>query len=210
MPKSGGNWLREVLKPITINDFGHRLPSSDFYRPHIYLFVRNPWQWYSSLYHYLIYGSEIYNPADDAIEPLLRVIGHTPSFDEFVEIVCFPTPLFKKKLKILTTSSDSKTADSTVIDAWLENNVSLYHVTSSCFISAATNIGTTENIASDLRHMLIESGDLTPEIDHLLTTTQHKNVENCLVDYRTLYTDHLRSVVAETSKSLIERFKYTF
>ena len=58
--------------------------------------------------------------------------------------------------------------------------------------------------------MLIESGDLTPEIDHLLTTTQHKNVENCLVDYRTLYTDHLRSVVAETSKSLIDQFNYKF
>jgi len=212
MPKTGGNWVREVLKSITIEDFGHRLPSNDFYRPNVYLFVRNPWQWYNSLYHYLIYGSEIYNPADNFIDPLIRAFGHTPSFAEFIETLCYPTDMYKKKVSILSKSSDlvRNTSQTPFWEMWLSTNGSLYEVVSNNFIATATKIGTTENIAVDLRQMLVESGDLTPKIDHLLITTLHKNVENCLVDYQTLYTEHLRSVVAETSKSLIERFKYAF
>lgn len=212
MPKTGGNWVREVLKSITIEDFGHRLPSNDFRRPNVYLFVRNPWQWYNSLYHYLIYGSEIYNPADNFIDPLIRAFGHTPSFAEFIETLCYPTDMYKKKVSILSKSSDlvRNTSQTPFWQMWLDTNGSLYDVVSSNFIATATRVGTTENIAIDLRHMLIESGDLTPEIDSLLTTTQHKNVENRLVEYRTLYTDHLKSVVANTSKTLIDQFNYEF
>ena len=212
MPKTGGNWVREVLKSITINDFGHRLPSNDFYRPNVYLFVRNPWQWYNSLYHYLIYGSEIYNPADNFVDPLIRAFGHTPSFADFIETLCYPTDLYKKKVSILAKSSDSvrNTSQTPFWQMWLDTNGSLYNVVSSNFIATATRVGTTENIAIDLRNMLVESGDLTTEIDNLLTTTQHKNVENCLVNYQNLYTDHLKNMVADTSKTLIDQFNYKF
>jgi len=212
MPKTGGNWVREVLKSITIEDFGHRLPSNDFHRPNVYLFVRNPWQWYNSLYHYLIYGSEIYNPADNFIDPLIRAFGNTPSFAEFTETLCCPTDMYKKKVSILSKSSDlvRNTSQSPFWEMWLSTSGSLYDVVSSNFIATATKIGTTENIAADLRQMLVESGDLNSEIDLLLNTAQHKNVENRLVSYQTLYTDHLRIVVADSSKPLIDRFNYKF
>jgi hypothetical protein len=93
---------------------------------------------------------------------------------------------------------------------WLSTSGSLYDVVSNNFIATATKIGTTESIAVDLRQMLIESEDLTPEIDLLLTTTQHKNVENCLVSYRELYTANLKNLVSATSITLIDRFNYNF
>jgi hypothetical protein len=108
MPKTGGNWVREVLKSITIEDFGHRLPSNDFYRPNVYLFVRNPWQWYNSLYHYLIYGSEIYNPADNFIDPLspiISIISLPLSSDTLKLHVPVHTMLFGKRNSAVTKSS---------------------------------------------------------------------------------------------------------
>jgi hypothetical protein len=120
--------------------------------------------------------------------------------------------MYKKKVSILSKSSDlvRNTSQSPFWEMWLSTNGSLYDVVSSNFIATATKIGTTENIAADLRQMLVESGDLNSEIDLLLNTAQHKNVENRLVSYQTLYTDHLRIVVADSSKTLIDRFNYKF
>jgi len=212
MPKTGGKWVREVLKSVTTNSFGHKLPTTEFARPYVYVFVRNPWQWYNSLYHYLIYGSDIHTPNDKFVDPLIRAFGHTPSFPEFIETLCCPPDMYKKKVSILSSTFEksSPISQSPIHRAWLENSGSLYNTISTEFINHATDVGTTENIANDLRRMTIESKDFNSKIDHLLNSVQHKNVGKQLVDYRKLYTDNLKDLVAVTSETLINQFNYKF
>ena len=204
--KTGGTWIRHVLKPITVEDRDHEL--LDKKAEHVFAFVRNPWAWYVCSYNALMYGSED-DPADSA-DPLIVALGKRPTFQEFLETQITPSPLFKKKLNLLFKINPTSNVFPRIAERWLETDASWYQNLCDVFTEHATDIGTTENLAEDLVRMLTAGNELTDELVHRIKTTPMKNVGKISVDYRSMYTVKQSKMVEDSTQPLIKQFGYKF
>lgn len=221
VPKTAGIWMREVLKPVAIEERAHAIPDREILKKykHIFGFVRNPWSWYVSLYSYITKGSNIHNPTFP-VDPLFVAFGHTPTFEEFVTTLVEPPNIYKKKLYVLAQMSDLKISSmenfnpsnkiKDMITPWMTKDIGYYELVLENFLSNATKIGQYENIKSDLLDMLIASNDITEDLKISINQTPATNTATEIVEYQTFYNLKLQTLVHNASKELITKFNYTF
>jgi hypothetical protein len=206
IPKTGGTWVRHVLRPIALVELHHQLPVSR--SENVFAFVRNPWAWYVCSYNASLYGSKD-DPANPS-DPLIIALGKKPTFEEFIWSQVAPSLLFKKKIYALFKLRQIDNALLSLAEQWIEQDIGWYQLMCDMFLENTTKVGTTENIKNDLKEMLLLSNELTDEIDNSLETMPPKNSGNIKVNYQLMYNNELQQAVYDSSKSLIDRFNYSF
>lgn len=207
IPKTGGTWVRHVLRPIALEEHNHEL-LTDNSKPAC-VFVRNPWAWYAGSYNSMMYGSED-DPADP-VDPFIIAFGRRPTFEEFIETQVSPTPEFKRKLLLaLKLNKDSSNISPTICEHWIESDKGWYQLMCDLFTEGVKFVGTTEDIRSHLATFMHTVGDLTPEVQHSISTMPMKNMGKVQSDYRGMYSKDLAQAVNASSSKLIQRMGYMF
>jgi len=221
VPKTGGTWMNHVLKPITLNfKKDHHIPVKLIDNDNIFCFVRNPWDWYASIYEKIFSGSTILNnntffPADKLI--ILKAIPKNINFEEFLTELTNPSKSFMIKVTALLEiqkNFDKKGEENEtftmLLKNWKNNQHGFYENIFNTYAKHAKIIGKYENLKNDLVDMVTRSGDATDEILDRISNTPPINVTNNKKDYRTYYTDKTKSMVAHSSSIIIERYGYEF
>ena len=223
IPKTAGTWVRNVLQPITVGHIDRWVPPDDFKHDHVYAFVRNPWEWYFSVFNFLNHGSEL------MLEPkknFFRLIGNPKSFDEFVVALCDPKQEVKSNLlkfyRIHFKNQLKETDNLVDFDAqlaadphgiiyskWVNNNVSFYEQIASVYLNHCTRVGKYETVRQDLIAMLSDSNELTDEIQKDIDTRSKLNVTVNRDDYRLHYNTKTIELVEQTSQFL-SAYNYKF
>ena len=218
LPKTGGHWVNKVLESNVEYSKQHSFPTKEFLRPHIFSFVRNPWDWHVSLYEFTKTGSEIIQFPSD-LSPITHRFSQTTSFDEFLNGLCSPTSEFKTKAasyaKIqLMTNKTSRVEIKNDMSAqatleWHTSDRGYYELMFNRFASISTKIGKYENIREELLIMAQLSGDLTPSIELAIKETQPINVTKSRDHYRTYYNDKQVELVYNHTRFL-DHYNYEF
>ena len=217
LPKTAGQWVTEVLRPIAIAYFSHGIIVDE--KPnHAFVFVRDPWDWHVSLYHFLKNGSNKFEGPKLTTQKLFLP---TASFDDFINNFCNPSPEFKHSLfvyfsakAILGDMPDElpvKNALSSyaVLKEWDKNNLGYYENLAKFYLNGATYVGKYENLQQELLNMVTMSGDLTDEINKRIHLTNPINISNGRGDYKSYYNDHTAELVYNSTRFL-DPYGYKF
>lgn len=213
VPKTAGVWVRDVLKPITQSFVMHEIPQTQPNRDHVFMFARNPWDWYVSYYQFHISGSETFdnNPTKSAALAALSEL----SFSEFIKCVNEPTDKYRKRARIFMRINhdldhDFDTAETVIYRSWVDSDASYFQHMYNLYSRYTTKIGTIENIQQDLVDMLYTSGDFSPELVHAVLNNGPVNVTYNKPDYRSYYSDDLIDIVARNNQQIITDHGYKF
>ena len=189
MLKTGGTWVREVFAGEVIpNDLpkhavANRIPMEHRHKPRLG-FVRNPWDWYVSLYEYL--------SRTDADEPFWAHFRLRDGFEAMLKQAMVPPRPAKGYIPSVmrSTGCDYMTA--------------AFQMT-----FRETQIGRFENLRGDLAEFLERNGisvsdDVRERLETLPAMNQSKRRPTG--DY---YTSELREMVTRRC-ALVERFDYSY
>jgi hypothetical protein len=208
VPKTGGSFVRRVLTdwlpPAWFLDTPgldphvgwEQLPPSASELP-VLSFVRNPWDWYVSWYHYTVQ-----KPRDLARGLLFHGIfdGGTSSFAEVVENAC--TGRFEHgDGRILRTARDLQ------VDFYTAR---LLTVLGTGLDSRRLTIGRFERLVDDLEDFLKEHRVPIPHGFDAGVRAQAPVRVSEHGAYRDYYDPKLRKLVESRARPIIERFGYTF
>ena len=223
VPKTAGTWMELIILPKIVASHDTNLDFLPDTFTHCFAAVRNPWEWYVSLYKFCINGSEIEMPLWPS--SIMKTINRVVNFEEFIKILSSPTQDFKQKL--INTNREVflqgafidgndwplhkrlKNTFKPIAREWVNNDKGFYNHVFSLYSKHATYIGRFENLNTDLRQFIIKVGDITPEIENNLKTIQPINVTKPC-DYRLYYTEELKNLVYESNKSIIKQYNYKF
>lgn len=235
IPKTGGTWVRRVIgDSCTTYNTKHSLLVPDSYKDKpVFTFVRNPWAWHVSFYNYIKYGQRDKEPLSGAslYRNLLwkhilwkHVFSANVTFEEFVRTFTGPDQYFKDRLaeldelrirylslekkKTIGDMSDNFKYD-IITNIWKETGKGIYQCTVDAYTAPTTRIGKTESIRTDLKLMLASVDELTSDIEQKIDILAPVNF-SIPTDYRKYYTAETRQLVAESAKSMIEKFNYDF
>jgi hypothetical protein len=217
VPKTAGKWVASVLSPITMSAVMHLVPTTKPSQPNVFCFVRNSWDWYVSYYQFHKTGSEMFSPT--TVTPLtFRKFYGNESFEEFVSLMTNPSDEFKTHfnnvLRLNKMSKSSKEIDhdqTYMLDQnWLNSNDSFYFSIFKMYSRFATRVGKFENLRDDLISILIESDELTSEVEDKINNTDIINKTLDKADYQQYYTTTSRDQVEKASALMIEEFGYKF
>jgi hypothetical protein len=205
MAKTGGSFVKEVLVAqygdrVTVgyHDPWDRLPERD---APVLMFVRNPWDWYVSWFHYLqdFYARQA--PEVREADPVYRTGFGSGSHDfaTAVQLACngaieVPMPAFQDRIG---QHRDFYTAAFRyMVGAGLED--------------PRLTLGRMEHLRDDLI-AFVRRADV-PDSDALVARIRETppNNESARADYRSYYDSRLRETVGNASHWIIDRFGYTF
>ena len=206
-PRTGGTWIETVLAPITVAAANGEFPSQDLVQTHknVFVFVRNPWSWYASVYNSNIAGT------GQSMQHLFTALGYTPTFDDFVRAMENPGPMYKRKLLALCNADGASdtSCEMTFIHDWMVGSKSLYQTVCDRYYTIATRLGRIENIIVELKNMTIVAEEQNAVVDTNIDCTVKTNI-GTPVNYHDMYTPELVDIVANSSKDLISRLNYRF
>jgi hypothetical protein len=209
MQKTAGMTVKSILHPITHAYAEHHIPDSRPPQPHVFMFVRNPWDWYVSYYEYTMNGSETHTPPADSSSVIRSLRDQT--FDEFIRCTNIPSASFMRRVNMfdkIERSQDRafgcelghRTWDS---GSYFQNMCNQYSV-------YVTEVGTVERIRPWLVNMLRTSGELTPQMEQRIFDTGPVNVTQDRLDYHAYYTGELVDIVSRSNQQIINEHGYTF
>jgi len=106
LPKTGGTWVNHVLTPIAIEQRSHHIPTDVVEHDNVFCFVRNPWDWYVTLYQFFHHGSSSFNGEHNFFlsetHPVLLALFKDITFEDFIIELNYPNKKFKERFsKIL-------------------------------------------------------------------------------------------------------------
>lgn len=216
IPKTAGIWVIDVLKPITDDHLFHAVPQEKPSKPNVYAFVRNPWDWYHSFYHFQKNGSETFGAEFD-LTALLTELPNGDTFEDFVKMANNPTKEYKQKTynkqrlqKLMNVDPHLDHVDMYIHSTWLESDVGFYQHVCNLYTKYITRLCTFENIRQDLASCLKECEEYTPELQDRIDNTRPINVTYNPSNYRTHYNSDLVEIVANSNKQIINQYGYTF
>lgn len=212
MPKTGGTWLRRVCErlprgcKIVSEMYPHHLPARKLTDAEAalptYVLVRNPWDWYVSLYGH--WHGNIVNKRHEFRHPVNRLSeywrGVHERFGGTFERAMRPylgreaprDPHTGHRFQSMTDTFQKFVARDDGVDLRVRK-----------FEDGPRRIFT--EILQEHCPQLI-----TPEVTRLIETHQQENVSGRRRDFRSYYTPKLRELVAELDAELIEEYGYQF
>ncbi|HEY7291232.1 MAG TPA: hypothetical protein VH583_15455 [Vicinamibacterales bacterium] len=205
MAKTGGSFVQEVLVAqygdrVTVgyHDPWDRLPQCD--QP-VLMFVRNPWHWYVSWFHYL---RDFYAGQSPEIRASDRIYqtgfgGGAHDFATAVRLACrgeieVPIPAFQDQIG---RYRDLYTA-------------AIMYMVGKGLDDPRLTVGLTEQLREDLI-AFVHRADV-PDLNSLVKRIRETPINNQSRhdDYRNYYDPALRDQVGRASSWVIDRFGYTF
>ena len=225
VPKTGGNFVRELVRPMAIEEsqYTHAVLVPPHHYNNVFCFVRNPWSWYVSVYNFYQSGSTQY-ALPRVKTPILNALGPNATFDDFIRNTTFPTLAFRTKLKNINTIIKNTTlvdlstdinnpaglnGDESAIN-FTNQETSFYYAILERYVPLCTIIGKYENLRSDLVKILTQTGEITDALVSEINKKPPVNTGYYTDDYRLYYTDETKKLVADSSKEMIDRFGYEF
>jgi hypothetical protein len=231
MPKTGGMWINDVCRSLTVPtdgmpvlylDVDHRV-NIDTQGKQVFTFVRNPWTWYVSFYQHQLRRGAIAGYAYQTDEQLdftsflyrciemplwMRVKAWQMYRDSLEQIL---SAVSREKQNRLDGIYNPITYEIDFQEAWVKNNsvLDLYSFMVAQYTKKAKQIGRMESMAQDLATMLTLSGELTAEVQQRMANTPPVNTGN-ISDYREFYTNETHDLVADRCAAVISRFNYEF
>lgn len=219
--KTAGTWIRKALEPIMLEYHTHGILSAP--RKHVFTFVRNPWDWYSSYYQFHQNGSDTFDMLLDK-SPLISALPER-TFSSFIENANDPTPVFRQQVRLRALMKCDLNKDDGLNEVygvdyhhphrlmlcdWANTNVSYYQHVYNLYTQYATQVGTVENVHADLISMLQACGELTDDIEAAILSNVPTNVTHDRKHYRDCYTDELIDCVARNNQEIISTYGYKF
>lgn len=212
--KTAGIWVKNILEPITVSHKFHSIPVEQPELRNVFVFARNPWDWYVSFYQFHTNGSETFKQQNE-ICPILSMLP-TLSFEEFIKNANSPTVEFKKKVFNLTklhhlnSNDELKDVDCYIHETWISSDKGYFQHIYDLYTKYAVMVGSLENIRYDLITMLHQCKELTPELEMNIIQTVPVNVTYNKNDYRQYYTTELAKYVEHANAGIIADKGYTF
>lgn len=213
VPKTAGIWCKDVLAPITLTWEIHKRPSTKPVEKYVYAFVRNPWDWHVSMYHFLKNGSNEFN-SFFTNGFLINGLPNDKSFNDFVRMATAPTDEYKK-LQFNLERVNLKLGRSHenryhYYKTWIDVDVGMYQCLCDLYTEHTTRVGHYENLVNDLLSMLTESGDMSEAMAQRVSSMPPVNVTRNRTDYRSYYTPETAQMVYDSCKRLITEHNYEF
>jgi hypothetical protein len=220
-PKTGGMWMKYVLEPVTVQSIEHHILQEMPSHTNVFSFVRNPWDWYVSIYLFLIDGSEKFKKTYPIKPPLIQALPDQ-TFTSFVSALTRSDKEFKKKAyhvyKILkqikpageTYLHQAIDPEGVLLSRWMEDSSSYYKIICDAYVKPAFRVGMYEHLRHHLKEMLTICNDDTDEVVKRLLFSDRINVTTNKQDYRQYYNDETERLVAMTSKDIIDQYGYKF
>jgi hypothetical protein len=194
VPKTGGIWLKGVLprdwwvQALDAHTERWRVPKEYADLP-VLAFVRNPWDWYVSLYEY---GRRLEVGEDDQVHSLFF---NGDSFESF-----------------LNEALSTRTIPDLIGDWMRRYDLDYYTALFRAMTQPVetTWIGRFENLREDLLRFAEEHDvPISPEIRAKILNAPRRNVSKRR-PYRSYYNDELRDLVATRSRPMVRLFGYSF
>jgi hypothetical protein len=218
MPKTAGTFITHVLKSeLSITDgpgFGHSswydLPPDAANKP-VLFFVRNPWDWYVSFYHFL----EQYPEGQTDRKQLVRRFLFDENSNDFATAVrnaCTRLsdpnhPAVREMIAELPSDHPTRR-----LMLGRHDYYSAVYLTmlGERFNSKRLTIGRFENLIEDLQQFLFDAR--VSEADRVMRRIRAEEPLNLTVHrpYREYYDDELRDLVGQSCKVLIDQYDYKF
>lgn len=154
IPKCGGTWVREVLRPIMRSTEENAIPDGSARTR--FGFIRDPFSWHHSWYHFCSRGSAHYT--NTVFDIFHYAAAKHLTLDEFVQLLNEPTRAYKNRLVSVAQHAALRGPVERVhfrlASLWLDSNKSFYEHLAEVYLSGCTAVGKVESIAEDLRWML--------------------------------------------------------
>lgn len=211
IPKTAGTWIKKILEPITLNQRKHGILFSKPQNKEVFVFTRNPWDWYVSQYEFNKNGSDIMGTEGFLYEKITH-----KDFSEWIHLMNNPSYDFKNKmynysrLFVMLNRKTVNDVNKYVPYQWLTNDVSVFQNYYNVFTKYATYVGKQENIRKELVYMLDRCSELTNEIESSILKEPPLNVTISKKNYRDYYTDELMRVVEMSNGDIIKKYQYEF
>jgi len=219
LPRTGGTFVSEIIRkffPSTC-EVGHHLPLDLVPRKYSHLpvlgTIRNPWDFYVSLYHYLwirdgesvlaTWMSE--NRQLDfvaSIRNLLNITADDARLDSLIEMLPEHVDYTKRAIPNVSKSTMRNLRGTGLAYLSLRFN-EMFGQTDGVFFCRL------ETLTRDLISFFERIGTVNDELRDYILSQEKKNVSNH-AHYSTYYTRELAELVAIRDHQLIERFGYTF
>jgi hypothetical protein len=196
------------------------LPIKYHYLP-VIGFVRNPWDWYISMFH----------DYSRKRQYIFQIISQTGTLDFETTIRRFltlgeETNINKQIIQDIIRNAPEKITNPTPMNRQLPGLIKsdfenfpndegyyswLFKLMYETDRSHQIYIGRFENVRDEMRRLLQLTGvKITPDIDEYLRHAQAANPSNRNKDYRKYYSNELRHLVEMKDRNIIEQYAYNF
>lgn len=204
IPKCGGTWVREVLRPIMLSTEENAIPVATG-KAQIG-FIRDPFSWHHSWYHFCSRGSMHYT--NTVFDIFHYAAAKHLTLDEFVRLLNDPSSTYKKRLVSVAQDAAARGPVGVVhfrlASLWLDSDKSFYEHLAEVYLSNCTAVGKVESIAEDLRWMLGLAGVIDERVLARLDTPP-VNVGFAAFD-RNVYSEDSLALIAERNAGIIGRY----
>lgn len=204
LPKTGGTFIRKVIAEHlqVVARFDQHACASEIPPEYgglpIFSVVRNPWDWYVSWYQHSLQ----YRPFADWD----RFFAGNPTFSEAVQRAC-GIDLDDRFAKRLDTkfAGRMRRYDCDYYSLWWQRGFREEQLRGREVI-----VGRQENLVQDFIDMLDEVGEPSRTLREAATSDVPLNTTKRQRDYRSLYNDSLRELVAYKARQIIKTYDYTY
>lgn len=205
MPKTGGTWLRRVCEKLPEGYIDRIYPhhlgfsaltTEEAFKP-TYIFVRNPWDWYVSIYGHkhgnIVHRRHEFAPPFEELDPFHQQ-EYRRFHGTFEDSLLFCEPPVQHGIHPDTRSVSTLFENYSVRLDGRELRVLRFE----------------DGVRSGLSQILRETyGEVPPDVEDLIQTHVPENVSE-RQPYASYYTSRLRDLVGARDAALIERFGYSF
>jgi len=219
LPRSGGTFVSEVIRKFfpSAHEIGHHLPRELLPREYSHLpvlgTVRNPWEFYVSLYHYVwpkyaasILGSWMSENGSlgfiGSVQNLLNLGVNNERLDVLIKML--PEQIDydydRRNIPNITKGTMRKVRGT---------GIGYYSFRFNHLFGNADDVSfcRVETLRQDLVNFFEEIGAATDELSDYLLQSDKKNISDHL-HYSTYYTPELAELVLVRDRQLIKRFGY--
>ena len=203
MPKTGGTWMRQICRMLPTffretqkHEFLRSIAPADAGKP-VYVHVRNPWDWYVSMYvhwntNYTERIHEFIHPRDQWSEGTLW-LEHVFGSDFATCVERYGSA--KTRMEAARAKSYAKSFNRLIHHPTIEPTVLRFE----------------DGLEEQAIQLFLNVGiNLDPKLEQRIRGFGRANAAKNRKPYREYYTDETRQLVAEREKELIDRFQYTF
>lgn len=219
LPRSGGTFVTAVIKKFfpSAHEIGHHLPRELLPREYSHLpllgTVRNPWEFYVSLYHYVWpkdAASVLVSWMSDngalgfegSIRNLLNLGVNDERLDVLIEMLPERLDYSKRNIPSVTKDAMRRVRGTGVGYYTLRFNQTFGNADDVFFCRL-------ETLRQDLVAFFEGIGAITDELQDYVLHSDKKNTAEHL-HYSTYYTPELLDLISSRDRQLIERFGYVF